>query len=230
MKNKITIDEKASSIVNITNIIKYSNKLINNCIKFLLSPPSILLQSLQGTSPISPLGNCQVRLSSFPGTQSITETQSRNNRDWHKITGNNTSKKTLDLARGDASRDFSREEKQKERMSEIFSLAEGKDSRIACGPLVRVIRERWACIFAHFIPEEEEGRRAEGDLPRYATRRRWDLRPTVWSPPWQRNFNYNEVGLKRPWPDVTRLPNHPWKGFACSFFRRHVKIPSHLNN
>ena len=155
MKNKITIDEKASSIVNITNIIKYSNKLINNCIKFLLSPSSILLQSLQGTSPISPLGNCQVRLSSFPGTQSITETQSRNNRDWHKITGNNTSKKTLDLARGDASRDFSREEKQKERMSEIFSLAEGKDSRIACGPLVRVIRERWACIFARFIPEEE---------------------------------------------------------------------------
>ena len=64
----------------------------------------------------------------------------------------------MDLARGDASRDFSREEKQKERMSEIFSLAEGKDSRIACGPLVRVIRERWACIFARFIPEEEGGR------------------------------------------------------------------------
>lgn len=146
MKNKITIDEKASSIVNITNIIKYSNKLINNCIKFLLSPPSILLQSLQGTSPISPLGNCQVRLSSFPGTQSITETQSRNNRDWHKITGNNTSKNPGSRSRGCESRFLSRRETERENVWNLFPRG-GK--RFAYRVRTARSRNSWA-VGVHF--------------------------------------------------------------------------------
>lgn len=144
------------SILSIKNkflIYKYSNKFNKNCSYNL---PSSKLPSKTLTSSRN---------------MSITETQSHNNQDWHQITGKNTSKNPESRSRG--CRDFFRQEGETEKEKVwTFSLAE--DSRIACGPLVRVIRELWACIFARY-PQRGAWRRSPS--------LRHPPAVSVWSPP-----------------------------------------------